>query len=180
MIKVLFLDFDGVMNSKQHFLATGENYKVPPADTLNDADLFKMKYDTNANNAWVLGYILDQVPDLKIVISSAWRLFYDEQSFRDLFKIFKLDETRIIGKTPKKLSSERCHEIHMWLEDYQELHHKQVDWIAVDDHVIYDLGNPHKEREYLTDSWVGLTMHDAFKIIKHFRPGEFQEPLINI
>ena len=178
MIKVIFLDFDGVLNSKLHFLANADLPKIS-ANTLSDADLFQMKRDVNVNNMWTLGFILDQVPDLKIVISSAWRLHYDIESFKELFKIFKLDDTRIIGKTPKKLSSDRSHEIHLWLEEYKELHHKQVDFIAVDDHVIWNLGDSHKKREVLTDSWVGLTMHDAFKIIKHFKP-EFKEPEMHI
>jgi hypothetical protein len=175
-MQVLFLDFDGVLNSRQHFLATA-GFKVPGADTLSDANLFKMKNDINRNNIWVLGYILDQVPDLKIVISSAWRMFYDMEDFNELFKIFKLDPTRIIGKTPKKFSSERHTEIKMWLDDWTEINHKQVDFLAVDDHVIWDLMQEFKDREILTDPWVGLSMHDAFKIIKHFYP-EYKEPEI--
>jgi len=178
MIKVLFLDFDGVLNSRQHVLAT-KAIKVPGADTMADANLFRMKLDVNKNNIWVLGYILDQVPDLKIVISSAWRLFYHMEDFAELFKLLKLDHTRIIGKTPKKMSSERCHEIRMWVDEYTELHHKQVDFLAVDDHVIWDITQEFKDREILTDPWVGLTMHDAFKIIEHFRP-DFKEPEVLI
>jgi hypothetical protein len=136
-----------------------------------------MKHDINRNNMWVLGYIMDQVPDLKIVISSAWRVFYNMEDFVELFKIFNLDGSRIIGKTPKKLSSERHTEIRMWVDDYTELHHKEVDFLAVDDHVIWDLTSEFKEREVLTDPWVGATMHDAIKIIKHFRP-DYQEPEI--
>jgi len=173
-VNVLFLDFDGVLNSKQHCLATAD-FKVRGAENLSDADLFRMKHDVNANNMWALGFILDQLPDLKIVISSAWRLHYHIESFRELFKIFKLDETRIIGFTPKKFSSERMHEIRMWVDDYEELHHKKVDFLAVDDHVIWDIDHEFKEREILTDAWVGLSMHDAFRIIKHFKP-DFKEP----
>lgn len=174
-MKVMMLDFDGVLNSKLHFLANADLPSID-ANTLSDADLFQMKRDVNVNNMWTLGFILDQVPDLKIVISSTWRLHYDLESFKELFKIFKLDGSRIIGMTPKQFSSERRQEIYMWLEEYKELHHKQVDFIAVDDHVIWNLDeDSHKKREFLTDSWVGLTMNDAFKIIKHFKP-EFKEP----
>jgi hypothetical protein len=177
-MKIIFVDIDGVLNSKQHFLMT-KDFKTYPSDTLQDADLFAMKRDTNTNNIWVLGYILDQLPDLKIVISSSWRNHYDIESFKELFKIYKLDDTRIIGKTPKKFSSERHSEIRMWLDDWEEINHKKVDFLAVDDHVIWDLNHEFKDREILTDGWVGLTMHDAFKIIKHFNP-EFKEPEIYI
>src|ERR1039458_6917913 len=177
-MKVLFLDFDGVLNNKQHMIAT-KDFITPGAETLNDADLFAMKRDIAPQNIWVLGFILDRVPDLNIVISSAWRSFYAFESFKELFKIFKLDPSRIIDKTPKRFSSERMHEIRMWLEDWEEVNRKQVDWVAVDDHVIFNIEDEGKAREFLTDSWVGLTMHDAFGIIKHFKP-DYKEPAIGI
>lgn len=199
-MKVLFLDFDGVLNSIQHFIAT-KDIKVRGASNLNDADLWAMKRDVNPNNMWVLKYIMEKVPDLKIVISSSWRLHYHMESFKELFKIFKLDGERIIDFTPQKLSSERYHEIHLWIADVEHpgpLPHddcpisgpcshcdnpppgEMVDHVAVDDHAIYHLGDPEKEtREVLTDPWVGLTMPDAFKIIKHFKP-DFKEPYVAI
>lgn len=178
-MQVLFLDFDGVLNSKQHVLAV-KDVPVPGADTLSDADLFTMKRETNANNMWVLGYILKQLPDLKIVISSSWRNFFDLEQFKEIFKVYKLDETRIIDKTPKKMSSDRQHEIRMWLNEFEEINHKVPDWVALDDHIIFDIMNDEeKAREFLTDGWVGVSMHDAFKIIEHFKP-DFKEPEILI
>lgn len=174
-MKVLFLDFDGVLNNKQHMLATKE-VKTPDANDLNDAELFAMKRDIAQQNIWVLGFILDQLPDLHIVISSAWRTYYELESFKELFRIFQLDPTRIIGKTPKRMSSYRCNEIHWWLEDWEEINHKRVDWLALDDHAIFDLGEE-KAREVLTDPWTGVTMHDAFRIIEHFN-SNFKEPEI--
>lgn len=177
-MQIIFLDMDGVLNNKQHFLATKE-VKMPGADTLSDADLFAMKRDIAPNNIWVLGFILDQLPDLKIVISSSWRNFYQFESFKELFKIFKLDDSRITGKTPRVLSNDRRHEINLYIESFVEINQKVPDWVAVDDHVIFNIEDPEKHREYLTDGWLGLTMHDAFKIIKHFKP-EWKEPEMGI
>ncbi len=122
-----------------------------------------------------LKYLLDNISDLKIVISSSWRNYYSLGQFKELFKIFKLDETRIIDKTPKKFSSDRKHEIHSWLEDQ----HEKVDWIALDDYAIFNLEDPDKVNEYLTDNWVGLSLSDAFNIIKKFNP-DFKQPEIMI
>jgi hypothetical protein len=174
-MQVLFLDVDGVLNSKQHFLATN-NIKI--SDEVSDPDLFTMKLYTNKNNMWCLGYILDNVPDLKIVISSSWRNHYNIESFKELFKIYGLNGERIIGKTPRKLSSTRADEINMWFDDTDIIEVISV-WAALDDHVIFNLEDPDKANEFLTDSWMGLTLPDAFKIIKHFKP-EFKEPVIMI
>ncbi len=178
-MKVLFLDIDGVLNSKQHFLMVPELKSKSNAKTLEAADLFRMKQDVNTNNMWVLGYILKNVPDLKIVISSAWGKFYKLEQFKELFKIYKLDETRLIGITPRKMSSYRCNEIRWWLEENAPLAGELIQWLALDDHAIFELDEDEKRNEHLTDSWVGVTMNDAFKIIRHF-DHKFNLPLLLI
>jgi HAD domain in Swiss Army Knife RNA repair proteins len=179
-MKILFLDCDGVLNSKQHFMMCEGLPPVPGADTLSDADLFHMKRNVNPNNMWALGYVLGKLPDLKVVVSSSWRNHYALESFRDLFKIFGLDGERIIGKTPQKFSSERAHEIREWLSNniavtVAEGGLVRGEWLAVDDHVIFDLGDQDKANELLTDGWVGFTMNDAFRAIRHFK-ADFKEP----
>jgi len=173
-MNILFLDFDGVLNSKQHFLMDEEK-ELPGQETLIMADFEFMKSGINANNMWCLKYILNNVPDLKIVLSTSWRTHFEIEQFKELFKHYGLDGERIIGKTPKKFSSERMHEIHLWLEDNKDV----KKWIALDDHAVFNLEDPDKQNEVLTDSWNGLTMNEAFKIIKHFKP-DFEEPVLYI
>ncbi len=174
-MNILFLDFDGVLNSKQHFLALKAQGDPLGKDTLNEADLDCMKRLTTPHNFWCLKYILDNVPTLKIVISSSWRNHFELEQFKELFKFYGLDEKRIIGKTPRKFTSERIHEIHMYLDDYKNI----PNWAALDDHKIWNIGDPEEINEFLTDSWVGLTILDSFKIIKHFNPN-FKEPYLAI
>lgn len=177
-MQVLFLDFDGVLNSKQHFMMTKHD-DMQTAEDKDLADFFMMKHQTNVNNMWVLGYILKQLPDLKIVISSAWGRFYTLDQFKRLFTHYKLDETRLIGITPRKMSSNRCNEIHWWLEENPPAAGETAKWIALDDHEIFDVNEYDMVNQHLTDSWVGVTMNDAFKIIKHFKPS-FKEPWFGI
>lgn len=188
-MQVLFLDFDGVLNSKQHFMMI-RNDRIKGVEDPELADFLLMKQGVNVNNMWVLGYILRQLPELKIVISSAWGLHYDLDQFKRLFKAFKLDETRLIGITPRKLSSYRCNEINWWLEEQKETKFDEdhnvvstngldIQWIALDDHEIFRLDEPEINNQHLTDSWVGVTMNDAFKIIKHFNPN-YREPFFGI
>lgn len=172
-MNILFLDFDGVLNSKQHFLALD---KLEGKGSTYEADLEYMKAYTNPNNMWVLKYILEQVPDLKIVLSTSWRNHFGMEQFKELFKHYGLDGERIIDKTPQKLSSTRANEIHMWLQEHTYETHT---WIALDDHAIWELDEVFKAAEILTDPWVGLTMNDAYKIIVKFKP-DFKLPTIHI
>jgi hypothetical protein len=143
-----------------------------------------MKAYTDAKNVWVLKYILEQVPDLQIVLSTSWRNHFELGQFKELFKHYGLDGERIIDKTPKMFSSERVHEIHSWLDDHTtpplfEGGTFNGIWAAVDDHPVFNLEDPDKQNEVLTDPWVGLTMHDAALIIKKFKP-EYKLPVIHI
>jgi len=178
-MQVLFLDFDGVLNSKQHFMMI-KNKPVPTDHNYPEfAEFSESKQMLNENNMWVLGYILTQLPDLKVVISSAWGKLYDLEYFKRIFKAFELDETRLIGITPRKMSSYRCNEIHWSLELLTEEYHELIQWIAVDDHEIFRLDEDDIHNQYLTDGWVGLTMLDALKIIEHFDP-KFKLPWFGI
>lgn len=173
-MNILFLDCDGVLNSKQHFLMLQDVGKSKTKEDLKNAGLEFMILYTDAKNVWCLKYILDNVIDLKIVISSSWRNHFEIEQFKELFRHYRLDGERIIDKTDCKLSSYRCNEIRWWLED-----NPTDKWITLDDHVIFDFGSQDKEHEILTDPWNGLTMAEAFKIIKYFKP-DFKEPSIAI
>lgn len=177
-MQVLFLDFDGVLNSKQHFMMI-KNVVVQDAKYPETTEFLESKLMLNPNNMWVLGYILKELPDLKIVISSAWGKFYDLDYFKLLFKAFELDESRLIDITPRKLSSYRCNEINWSLELLTEKYNEAIQWIAVDDHEIFNPDEDEFRNQHLTDSWVGLTLLDALKIIKHFDP-KFKLPFFGI
>lgn len=177
-MQVLFLDFDGVLNSKQHFMMI-KNEEIETTEDPESADYLLMKLQVNVNNMWVLGYILRQLPELKIVISSAWGLHYNLDQFKRLFKHFDLPEDRLIGITPRKMSSYRCNEIQWWLEEAAPAAGETIQWIALDDHEIFRLDEDDIRNQLLTDSWVGVTMNDAFKLIRHFNP-KFREPYFGI
>ena len=172
--KILFLDIDGVLNSRQLFLMKDE--KEPDgANTPFEADLNFMQSHIDPHNVWNLKYILDQVPDLYVVFSSSWRDAFTMPQFHTILFGHNLNPNRFIGKTPRKLSSSRANEIHMWLQDNSF----SGKWCTLDDHPIFDLENPEKCLEIQTDPWLGLTVLDAIKVIKYFKP-EFKEPVIHL
>lgn len=173
-MNILFLDIDGVLNSKQLFLMR-KGCEISSNKAEFEEDIEYMKAYTDPNNMWCLKYILDNVPDLSVVLSTSWRNLFDMEAFRELFQHYGLDANRIIGKTPQRLSSERVHEIHMYLDDNKDI----TKWAVLDDHVIFNLEDVDKANEFLTDSWIGLMMIDAFKIIRHFNL-EFKEPVMMV
>ena len=134
-MKVVFLDIDGVLN-KTTF---GEDLYH---DTFGDADL-PLHMDCVDN----LKTLLESDPDIKIVWSTDWR-HYDDAYF-DRWKNPRLwlesqdwMKGRVIGKTPKKMSSEHFHDIKWWLDAHKD----------VKKYVIL-------EDSYFPEEWFGLEKH---------------------
>jgi len=172
-IKVIMLDFDGVLNSHQTFLMKkGED--PPGASSPREADFNRGVHNLDAYNIWNLNFILKNVPEMKIVISSAWRMSFDMDVLRDVLAHFGVNREVIIDKTPKKMSSVRCEEIGMWLHDF---HGVVADYVVIDDRRVFDDGSPRRAKEYNTSPFTGLTYPDACAVIRRFKP-EWKQPVI--
>lgn len=160
-MKVIFLDFDGVLNSAASFMATTKARKhlnkeqkleLPPVNEHLDPVL-----------ANTFQYILSNVPDAKVVISSTWRNLFDLEWLKNHLKFYGIDSSRVIDKTGvayRGFSSDRGVEIQEWLDAHPEVTHYTV----IDDNHI---GNGMEENgKVVATSWyVGLTLHDAIKAI---------------
>ncbi|MDP3522302.1 MAG: HAD domain-containing protein [Hydrogenophaga sp.] len=105
-----------------------------------------------------------RMPDVRVVISSTWRLQRTLEQLRDLFSA---DVARlIVGVTPvastlesvpdSLLGYEREAECVAWLRSRQESH---FPWLALDDRAW--LFRPFSQFLYLTDGEVGLTQELA-------------------
>lgn len=154
-MKVLFLDIDGVLNSEQSAiywnrqgkdnggLSRGNTYYCPIA----------------VSN---LQSILEEIPDLKIVVSSTWRLGETVESMQELlFKSAGIEKHRVIGLTPA-LPGERGDEIQNWLDNSSPSVER---FVIVDDNS--DMGKllPHLQQT----SWRhGLLRKDTVAIINYF------------
>lgn len=154
---ILFLDFDGVLNSKRHFLVRKpEHYRT---NQVAQFDIY------NIEN---LEFVLENIPELKIVIESTWGYSYSLKEMKVFLRKagMKAKYTkRIVDVTPRRMSSEKSEEIHWWLMDHPET----LEWIVVDDWEIYrDPEN--KKKQVKTSSVHGLTILDCLAIIKHFKP----------
>lgn len=104
-MKVIFLDFDGVLNSEASFRyeLRRKNNRIP--DSLSDVACSNLQY------------ILEQDADIRIVISSTWRKMHTLEELRNFLGGRFVNGAKVIGKTPAVFSGDRGHEINLWLED---------------------------------------------------------------
>lgn len=98
---VIFLDFDGVLNSRRSALALG-GYNSDQLDPVAVKLVAKLVYMTDAS----------------VVVSSTWRLLYPLGELRDILSqhSFVLAD-RLIDVTPSLRSGHRGEEIEAWLTD---------------------------------------------------------------
>ena len=148
MMRVIFLDIDGVLNSCQYNLwlreTKGENddlwleYRSTSEEDFSSYEKMLCQYCcTN------LRHILKTYPDVRIVVSSTWRNGRSIEKLNALLKyhkIFDSDEDKVIGKTPS-LHKERGLEIFDWLSNNPNV----SDFIILDDDSDMDmyLDTPH-------------------------------------
>lgn len=169
--KILFLDFDGVLNCWQSFFMKKEN----PRD-LDDLPIGLESLISNFDerNVWCLKYIVKNVPGIEIVISSSWRNSFPLDEIKKALGYFGLDPSVIIGVTPNVLrfsGGTRGEEIRTWMED--NLNGEEVSFIILDDYCVGDF-----EDNFLkTDQMNGLVFSDAVRVIKHLNP-EWKQPVI--
>lgn len=133
MMRILFLDFDGVLNDsvflQQANFARNEKRKllsllddVSEAETLRTFDLSHI----NSENVSVLNDIVEQA-DCHIVISSTWRVLHTQSELASLLaeKGFKFSD-RIVGMTDTNYSI-RGQQILRWILSHWDM----VDGICI-------------------------------------------------
>lgn len=99
-MKIIFIDIDGVLNTARSVYATGSQETWDPV---------ACKY---------LQVLLDNNPDLKLVVSSTWRVVKQDCLAYFFYNGFKPEHFHTQWKTPiLKLSSHRGLEIQVWLKE---------------------------------------------------------------
>ena len=168
-MKVIFLDFDGVLNSAASFVlearkrgGKGRKHResfCPVNETLCHVCTSNFKH------------ILDEVGDAKIVISSTWRQLYDLDWLRAKLEEYGIDGSRVIDKTPVihikfSQAAERGVEIEAWLSARTDVTH----YVILDDNYI---GPPFQSNpmetgpNFVKSTWnVGLTLPLAVEAVK--------------
>jgi hypothetical protein len=157
---LIFLDIDGVLNSRNFYEKVIENGGCQ-ADT-NDIDPKAVEY---------LNWIGSKVPDLWVVISSTWRLdFTTSTSWNTLFKLLGI-HLKVYDVTPR-LNTYRGDEILQWLLQHDAEKRKNPNWQqhdAVESFVIVDDDSDMESlssRLVQVDNHKGLTLHHAKKVVE--------------
>jgi len=165
-MKVIFLDFDGVLNSAASFLVEDKIRKKHKRKKMCKVQETLCHVCTSN-----FQYLLDKVPDAKIVISSTWREIYELDWLKDKLAEYGIDSSRVIDITPSSFSGPRGREIFMWLEE-----HKEVDkFVILDDHHI---GYGYTEENIVKTTWLaGLNLHHVSSAMKILGVEEKDEDL---
>lgn len=160
-MKVLFLDIDGVLNSRQQIKALyrrGEHQGlITDFCPIACSNLLE---------------VLTEVHDLKIVISSSWRIGKTTEQLQDILMEQGIPPERIIDCTPINYDDpekdERGYEIQAWLDKNPDV----TSFVIVDDNS--DMAHL-KHRLVQTDHWHGLMLRDAQRIIDMFKENKCEE-----
>lgn len=147
-LKIIFLDFDGVLNSTQS--AIYHVRKRTQYDTIFIGDWCPIAFSN-------LKRLLEATPDARIVVSSSWRHGRTLEQLREILMAEGVDPSRIIGATPS--SSVRGEQRGWEIQDWLDAHPEVKDYVIIDDDA--DM-LPHQQEHFVqTDGHIGLTIHDA-------------------
>lgn len=156
-MKVIFLDFDGVLNSEASFRMEARRKNNRISDSLSAVCCSNLQF------------ILEQNSDIKIVISSTWRKIHTLVELGNILNSYGVT-AKIIGKTPITFSGHRGREISSWLEDNPNV----TKFVILDDDG--DAGAVQDPRgHFFQTTWKdGLLFKQAEQIAKLFRGDEMK------
>lgn len=150
-MKVIFLDFDGVLNSEGSFVYEDrrrnewklQGIKGPVNETLCNVCTSNFQM------------ILDKFPEVKVVISSTWREMFSLDWLKDKLAEYRIDSSRVIDVTPiDHRKGDRGKEIQDWLDKHPEVTH----YIIIDDND-WGIRNIHGFYRFIQTSWeTGMTV----------------------
>lgn len=148
MNKILFLDFDGVLNT-EHYQSLLQYQGKPWQDE------YGAFFDPKAVKQ--LKRIIDAT-DADIVVESSWK-YLGLDAMKELWEVRNLPGT-IIDITPSLLGKNKGVEIASWLSEYAK---QDIRYVIIDDeYVILDSQLPHF---ILTNPYEGITEEQANRAI---------------
>lgn len=142
MCKIIFLDFDGVMDTAYY-----DNFCV--ANGLPESDEYGCVFDPECVKA--LGRIIDAT-DASIVVTSTWKDFMTIDEFQMMWNVRRLPG-EIIDATPT-ISKHRGDEIDAWLNAYGQ----PCDYVILDDIPFSEFNSEHITHFVQVNPYDGLNV----------------------
>ena len=218
-MKILFLDFDGVLNSKQQAIwhrrrpGARERFGRPLARLVGYAIdfLFKFQVFPRLRARWTefyllhltdhcsfcpiacsnVQYILDEVPDAYIVVSSVWRS-WGLKNLRKILARNGIDPTRVVGRTGawEDGGDQRGDQIKAWLDRHEQVvtwcQWRAGPWYGIDEapfEVVQAFAVLDDDSDMVavranfvkTDYHLGCTVRDAERVIELLDPAKKAE-----
>ena len=143
-MKVIFLDFDGVLNSQSSFIYEDARRKKHKEQGVKGRVPETLSHECTAT----FQMLLDQYPDVKIVVSSTWRMIFTLDQLREKLNEYHVDGSRIIDKTGQDYGGNRGVEIQNWLDNHPEVKH----YIIIDDND-WGIVQAHPPEKFVKTSW---------------------------
>lgn len=162
-MKVIFLDFDGVLNSQGSFLYEHNRRKVHKEQGVSGPINETLCNVCTAN----FQFVLDQHKDAKIVLSTTWRTLYSLDWLKEKLASYHIDSSRVIDKTPKDRMNfnGRGNEISWWLKEHPEVTH----YVVIDDND-WGISEVHGEGRFVKTTWEsGMTIAHAMELIEKLK-----------
>lgn len=210
-MRILFLDIDGCLNVSPYgddiYKLSDENIKKH----YDDLTYLKDHIPICKSNLDALKTIVDATADLGIVWTTDWRFDKDDKytlyelvwrNPKNWLETLPWLKNRIIGMTPKKMSSNRFEEIYFWLvANVHGRKYANTDWLMnekqsqhslffkspyydIDNYAIVDdfdsPGMRHYGKHFFKCEYdKGLTMEIANAIIEYIHTNDFNENEMN-
>lgn len=169
-MKVIFLDFDGVINSHQS--ATFWHNKRDQAKWENEmysswqGTLFEyLAHEFCPIALSNVEELFRRVPDLKIVVSSTWRLGNSVEALKKILSGAPLVAAAVIDRTPVLRDGPRGNEIQNWLDSHPEV----TEYAIIDDDS--DMLDSQQDRFVHTSELHGFQYGDMLHTLRILKEG---------
>jgi len=150
-MKIIFLDFDGVLDTAYYDLMLVKEGQ-------EECDQYGVKFDPSC--VACLKQIVEET-GARIVVSSTWKALMDYSDFQTMWRDRELPGS-VIDATPN-ISGKRGQEIAAWLNECQE----PCRYAIVDDLDGSNFLNEQIEHLFVVNPWNGLDEETSRRIIAH-------------